>query len=51
MTNRTDLLNQLETGAYWGAGVTFKRSNAVPLEKYSIFGSLADAQEYAPVSS
>ena len=47
MTNRTDLLNQLETGAYWGAGVTFKRSNAVPLEKYSIFGSLADAQEYA----
>lgn len=49
MTDRSKLLDTIATGAYWGAGVTFQRSNAVPLEKYSIFGTLAKAQEYALV--
>lgn len=47
MIDRSKLLDTIENGAYWGAGVTFQRSNAVPLEKYSIFESLEKAQEYA----
>lgn len=46
MNTRQDLLTKL-SGSYWGTGVTFQRSNPVPLDKYSVFGTLADAQEYA----
>ena len=48
MITRTDLLNGLaKEGAYWNTGVTFKRTNPVPIENYSIFGTLAEAQTYA----
>ena len=48
MISRTDLLNGLaKEGAYWNTGVTFKRTNPVPIENYSIFGTLAAAQDYA----
>lgn len=48
MITRTDLLNGLaKEGAYWNTGVTFKRTNPVPIENYSIFGTLAAAQDYA----
>lgn len=46
MTSK-EFLNNLATGATWSAGVAFKRSNALPLDKYSIFESLAAATEYA----
>lgn len=46
--NRDELLNNLQKdGAYWNTGVTFKRTNPVPIEMYSIFGSLVDAEAYA----
>lgn len=34
-------------GSFWNAGVTFERTNPVPLEKYSIFKTLTDAESYA----
>lgn len=37
-------------GSFWNAGVTFERTNPVPLEKYSIFKTLAEAQTYATTS-
>lgn len=63
--NRTDLFANLGntvdstgkasagTSATWSASVPFKRADAVPLEKYSLFPTLTDAQNYAsknPVS-
>lgn len=47
MITRTDLLDKLQNGAVWNTGVTFERTNPVPIEKYSIFETLAKAQEYA----
>lgn len=36
----------LTGGATWSAGVAFKRSNPLPLDRYSVFGSKADAETY-----
>lgn len=36
----------LAGGATWSAGVAFKRSNPLPLDRYSVFGSKADAETY-----
>ena len=36
----------LAGGASWAAGVSFQRSNPLPLDKYSVFESLTKAQEY-----
>ena len=47
MITRTDLLDKLQNGAVWNTGVTFERTNPVPIEKYSIFATLAEAQTYA----
>lgn len=47
MITRTDLLDKLQNGAVWNTGVTFERTNPVPIEKYSIFSTLAEAQTYA----
>ena len=41
--NLFDKLN----GSKWNAGVTFERTNPVPLEKYSVFHTLAEAEAYA----
>lgn len=35
-TTRENLFNKLG-GSFWNAGVTFERTNPVPLEKYSVF--------------
>ena len=35
-TSRNNLFEKL-SGSYWNAGVTFERTNPVPLEKYSVF--------------
>ena len=43
----TKFFEDLESKATWSAGVAFKRSNALPLDKYSVFATLTDAQEYA----
>ena len=37
----------LASGASWAAGVSFQRSNPLPIDKYSVFPSIADAQAYA----
>ena len=43
----TKFFNDLSKGATWSAGVAFKRSNPLPLDRYSVFETLTDAQEYA----
>ena len=42
----TKFFDDLTNKATWSAGVAFKRSNALPLDKYSVFENLADAQAY-----
>ena len=39
--------NNLDAAATWSAGVAFKRSKALPLDKYSVFETKALAIEYA----
>lgn len=48
MTNNNliNLFNKLETGATWSAGVSFARSAALPLDRYSIFKSRQEALDY-----
>ena len=43
----TEFFEKLNSGATWSAGVSFKRANALPLERYSVHASLSDAQTYA----
>lgn len=38
---------ELLSGATWSAGVAFKRSNPLPLDRYSVFQSYNEALEYA----
>ena len=38
---------ELLSGATWSAGVAFKRSNPLPLDRYSVFQSYDEALEYA----
>lgn len=47
MGNKTNtFFKDLNEKATWSAGVAFKRSNALPLDKYSVFETLALAEEY-----
>lgn len=45
--NLTKFFNALESGATWSAGVAFKRAAALPLDRYSVFATYAEAEEYA----
>lgn len=45
-----DKLFEKLAGSFWNAGVTFERTNPVPLEKYSLFKTLAEAETYATTS-
>ena len=47
MTTVEELFENLLTGTSWQAGVTFRRTNGVPIDKYSVFETLADATQYA----
>ena len=44
---RENFFSQLETGARWNAGVSFYRTNPLPIDDKSVFESLTAAQEYA----
>ena len=41
----------LAKGASWAAGVSFQRSNPLPLDKYSVFNSLEAAETYATTNA
>ena len=43
----TEFFENLENGATWSAGVAFKRSNPLPIDRYSVFQREADAKSYA----
>lgn len=42
-----EFFDNLNSGASWAAGVSFQRSNPLPLDKYSVFQTYASAVEYA----
>ena len=46
-TINKQFFEDLESKATWSAGVAFKRSNSLPLDKYSVFESVAAAEAYA----
>lgn len=43
----SNLWDGISNGAKWDAGVVFNRTNALPLDKFSVFDSLSAAQDYA----
>lgn len=43
----SNLWDGINNGAKWDAGIVFNRTNAIPLDKFSVFDSLSAAQEYA----
>ena len=43
--------SDLASGASWAAGVSFQRSNPLPLDKYSVFQSKEKAIEYATTNA
>ena len=45
--NLNTFFDKLDTGATWSAGVAFKRAAALPLERYEVHKSYADALDYA----
>lgn len=48
METMTDkLFNDLAESASWSAGVAFDRTNPLPLDKWSVFETLKDANDYA----
>ncbi len=50
-TINNTFFNDLSTKAAWSAGVAFQRSNALPLDKYSVFESITKANEYLSSST
>ena len=47
----TEFFTKLNNGATWSAGVSFKRAAALPLERYAVHASYADAETYASTNS
>lgn len=47
----TEFFTKLNTGATWSAGVSFKRAAALPLERYAVHASYADAETYATTNA
>lgn len=41
-----EFLTSLANGSTWSAGVAFKRSNPLPIDKYSVFAKEADVDTY-----
>lgn len=41
----------MESGATWSAGIAFKRSNPLPIDRYSVFKTEADALAYAKTNA
>lgn len=50
-TNLNIFFDKLDGGATWSAGVAFKRAAALPLERYEVHKSLADAEAYASTNA
>lgn len=44
---RTKLFDSIANGAAWDAGVVFNRTNAIPIDKFSVFDSYEKAVIYA----
>lgn len=44
---RTKLFDTIINGAAWDAGVVFNRTNGIPIDKFSVFASYAEASDYA----
>ena len=49
--NRDNFFSQLASGAKWNAGVSFLRTNPLPIDSNSVFSTLEAAQTYASTSA
>lgn len=49
--NRDNFFSQLASGAKWNAGVSFLRTNPLPIDSNSVFSTLEAAQKYASTSA
>lgn len=47
----TEFFTKLNNGATWSAGVSFKRAASLPLERYAVHASYADAEAYATTNA
>ena len=50
-TLNNKFFDDLANKATWSAGVAFKRSNPLPIDRYSVFDSIAAAETYASTSA
>lgn len=46
-TTRNKLFNDINKGAAWSTGVVFNRTNPIPIDKFSVFQTYAEAADYA----
>ena len=46
-----EFFTNLENGSTWSAGVAFKRSNPLPIDRYSVFKTEADALSYVKTNA
>ena len=47
----SEFFTKLNSGATWSAGVSFKRATALPLERYAVHPSYAEAEAYATTNA
>lgn len=45
--NKEKLFDGIQNGAVWDTGVVFNRTNGIPIDKWSVFKTLAEAETYA----
>lgn len=47
----SEFFTKLNSGATWSAGVSFKRAASLPLERYAVHASYAEAETYASTNA
>lgn len=47
----SEFFTKLNSGATWSAGVSFKRAASLPLERYAVHASYAEAEAYASTNA
>lgn len=45
--NKDKLFDGINNGAEWDTGVVFNRTNGIPIDKWSVFQTLEEAETYA----
>ena len=45
--SKDKLFDDIANGAVWDTGVVFNRTNGIPIDKFSVFKTMKDAETYA----